>query len=297
MHRYLHPVRLGLRLAFTLVILGCGTGCETMKQVKFKAPKVSAKDLNIEGASFQDLNLKLDLAVDNPSSFATSLAAFSYSVLVDDKALVTGTHDEPTTFSAGTTSTFSVPLTLTFDDLFKTIPSLLKQDSFDYQINADLSFATPFPVIGDITIPIQKSGNLPIIRPPTIQGLALEKKALTLSGADLALKLNISNPNRFALALNGFDYTFKGNGQNWASGNIATPTRLPEQGDQEFTIPIQLNFLAIGTTAFQLLSGGGDFNTKLSGTMSLGSSLEYLQNMSLPIDVQKTLKLGSTTSN
>lgn len=279
-----------------LIILGCCTACETMKQVKFNAPKVSASDLHIAGATFQALNLTLDLDVDNPSSFNTALAGFAYSVLVNDKPLVTGTHDQPTTFSAGSKSTLSVPLTLTFDDLFKTIPALLKQDTFDYQINADLSFATPFPVMGNVTIPLQKSGNLPIIRPPTINGMTLEKKALNLSGADLALKLNINNPNRFALALNGFDYNFKGNGQNWASGQITTPTSLPEQGNQELTVPIRLSFLAIGATAFQLLSGGQDFETDLTGTMSLGSSLAYFPAATIPIDLQKTLKLGALTA-
>jgi hypothetical protein len=82
-----------------------------------------------------------------------------------------------------------------------------------------------------------------------------------------------------------------GNDQSWASGTTSNPVVLTKKGDASLSIPIRLNFLAIGKTAFQLLTGGTEFSSKLTGNLTVDSSLKYLPETVVPIDFQKKLSL------
>ena len=285
---YPHRNRIALvALATSLAIV---TGCESIqKSASTKLPIATAKDLRIKAADFSTLDLLLDVGIDNPNPFGLTLSGLSYDFVVNNQPLLQGEQNNTLRIEAAQESTLSVPLSLTLQTLANEIPEILQSDSFDYELNTQLQFN--LPLLGSFKVPLTKTGSLPVIRPPRISDVSLAKRKLNLTGADLDLTVNIENPNAFNLVLNGLDYTFTGNQNAWAKGKIENAVEVSSKGDSSIKIPLHLDFIALGTTAFQLLGGSKEFEAALDGSMTLNSSLDFLRNAQLPIHFEKNLSL------
>ena len=284
-----HPCQQTAQL-FLVCSLFLATGCETVeKAVSSKLPSVKADDVRLKTASFNALDLIVDLDIENPNMFGLSMSGFDYDLQVSDKSLLSGNKTDPLRLEGGQSSVVSVPMSVSFQDLASTIPNILEQDSFDYAFNGNLSFN--IPLMGIVKVPVSKAGTLPVIRPPKIKDIGISKRGITLTGADLDLNVSIENSNAFDLLLKEFQYSFGGNEQTWASGKTGKSLDLSGKGTGELSIPVHLNFLSLGKTVFQLLSGADAFNAQLSGNMLLDSSLNYLPETSIPINFQKNLSL------
>ena len=280
------------KFVHALLIIGllAMAGCETIESVtKSKLPTVKASDAKIAAANFNAIDFLIDLEIQNPNAFGLSLSGFDYDLQINKDSFLTGAKSEALRLEANQSSKVAIPMSLPLQELATKIPDILKQDTFDYAFAAQLQF--DMPLVGTFNVPIRKTGTLPVIRPPKIKDLKLAKKGINLTGADLELNLNIENPNNFDLQMKQFQYSFMGNDQSWASGTTANPVALTKKGDASLSIPIRLNFLAIGKTAFQLLTGGKEFSSKLTGNLTVDSSLKYLPETVVPIDFQKSLSL------
>ncbi len=276
--------------ASLLLLLLIGTACETIENsVKTRLPKVAPEAVRIANASFQDVDLNLDLAVDNGNPFALPLKGFDYDFQIQDQTLLSGNSTETRQIAANQISPVSIPINVPFQKLADTIPNLLDQDEVPFNLAANLRFQ--IPVLGIINVPVQQSGTLPILRAPTLQDMELKKESLNLTGAKLRLKMAIANPNAFAMNLNALNYNFSANGNTWAKGKAKNPIQLPKKGDGTVEIPITLDFLALGRTAFQLLSGNQDLSTQLDGSMAVDSSLPYFSERTVPFEFSKALAL------
>ena len=275
---------------FLLCSLILGAGCETVeKAVSSKLPTVKADDVRLKTASFTALDLVVDLDIMNPNMFGLSMSSFDYDLQVSDTSLISGNKTDAVRLEGGQNSVVSVPMSVSFQDLASTIPNILEQDTFDYALKGNLTFN--IPIVGMVKVPVSKAGTLPVIRPPKIKDIGISKRGINLTGADLDLNVSIENSNAFDLLLKDFQYAFGGNEQTWASGRTGQSVDLSSKGSGELSIPVHLNFLSLGKTVFQLLSGAEAFNAQLSGNMILDSSLKYLPETSIPIDFQKNLSL------
>ena len=281
------------QLTKTLVLLAFlwASGCETIKNVAFKVPQASIADLHLVGTDFQSLALELDLDIDNPNPMGATLEAFSYQLQVGGQTVITGEKPTPTKLKPGRSNQITVPMKLNLADLTNLIPNLMAADEFDYEIGTELFFKLPSPLGGSTGLPLKKKGKLPILRPPSITNLDLNTKDLKLTGAELELSFDIKNPNAIKLDLDALNYAFQANGQNWASGKLKQSVALEKKGQAHISFPIKLSFLAVGRTAFQLLSGNKEFDTNLKGSMTFGSSLPFLQKTTVPLDYQQSLRL------
>lgn len=256
---------------------------------KSKIPQLTSQSVSIAGASFETLDLNVALEIDNPNPFGLTLDGFDYALDLNGNGFLNGEQSEQTNLNANGSSTVSVPIRLTFKELSEAIPTLWEQDEFNYDFKATLPIR--FPVLGIIKVPVETSGTLPVLRAPRIANLRLQKKSLGLTGAELDLSVEIDNPNAFDLSIATFSYSLEGNAQQWASGSLDDATDLLKKSSNTLTVPIRLNFLALGRTVFNLLSGNKEFGTRLTGTLGVSSSLDYLPSATIPIDFERSLSL------
>ncbi len=258
-------------------------GCAALQQIaNIQKPTVDVQNMRLTGMSFDALDLAFDLKITNPNALSATMAGFDYDFQIGDASFLKGTQDKQLTLQAMGESTLEIPLTLNFKDLYNTFQALKNQDSSAYNLVCGLSFN--LPVLGVTRIPVSKSGNLPNLKLPDISIGALKLNKITLSGADLELKLNVKNANTFSFLLNKLNYDFAVNGKTWVKGLSQKQMQVKEKGQSSIAIPISLNFLEMGTAIYQMINSSQKLNYQLKGNVDLNSSLPLLKQVSLPLD-------------
>ncbi len=84
------------------------------------------------------------------------------------------------------------------------------------------------------------SGIKGVVEPPKIQVHKVEMGSFNLSGGNATFILDITNPNRFSIPLNGFNYGLKLNGVEVAKG--VKEHKVTIRGGQSYKMAIPLSF-------------------------------------------------------
>lgn len=269
---------LGLTLLAILVFR-----CATLQQIaNIQQPVVNIEKVRFTGMSFEALDLAFDLKITNPNPISATLAGFDYDFQIGDASFLRGNQEKQLTLQARGESLLEIPLTLNFKDLYNTFQTLKNQDSSDYKLICGLSFN--LPVLGPTRIPVSKSGSLPNLKLPDISIGSLKLNKISLTSADLELKLNLKNANTFSLLLNQLDYDFAVNGKTWVKGLTQKQMEVKEKAASTISIPITLNFLEMGSAIYQMITGNQKLNYQLKGNVDLKSSLPLLGQVRLPLD-------------
>jgi len=283
MNRTTHSQLGQVLLIGIILILLLFLGCAALQQIaNIQEPKLDVQNVRFTGMSFEDIDLAFDIKIKNPNALSATLAALDYDFQINDASFLKGQQDKQISILANGESTVEIPLTLNFKDLYSTFQALKNQDSSAYKLVCGLSFN--LPVLGPTRIPVSKSGNLPMLKLPDVKIGSLKLNKITFSGADLELKINVNNPNTFNFLVNNLNYDFIINGQTWAKGLTRSQMRVQEKGESTISIPISLNFMEMGRTIYQMISGDQKLNYQLKGNLDLNTSLPLLGQVNLPID-------------
>jgi LEA14-like dessication related protein len=265
------------------VVLAIHFSCSTVKQLaNIQEPKLSVEKMRFTGLSFDDIDLAFDVNIDNPNQLSATLAGFDYDLKINNASFLQGQQNSDMTIAAMGESTLEVPLTLNFKDLYNTYNSLKSQDSSAYKIDLGLTF--DLPILGKTRVPVSKQGYLPMVKLPSFKVSSLQVKKMGLTSADLVLNLEIDNPNAFNLLADNLSYNFRVNEQSWVKGMLTEQIQISEKDKSSMSIPISLNFLSLGQTALQLLSGNQEINYSFQGNVDLDSALPVFNQVQLPID-------------
>ena len=258
--------------------------------VEVKPPQVSFTSAKLTGLSFDQADFMFDFNIRNPNALGVKLAGFDYDFLINSGTFIKGNQNHELEIPANGENSIQLPLSLNFADLYKTFQSLKNQNRSTYQLNC--GFAFNVPVLGVVRVPVSKAGEFPAIKRPSINLSALKLKSLGFSGAKLGLEIKFKNPNAFSMLLEHFQYQFDVNGKSWVVGDAKKQTQVPEKGESVIEIPISLNFLQIGQSAYQLLKGGQRVNYQFQGNLDLATSVPLLEKFKLSFDREGLIEIS-----
>ncbi|NOZ56500.1 MAG: LEA type 2 family protein [Calditrichaeota bacterium] len=283
-------VLLGALAVVVVLLVGCA-GLQTLfKSAAVKKPEVRVVDTKLASLSFSGADLVFTFAIDNPNPVGVTLAGFDYDLKIADRDFLQGKHQEELSVPAKGQGSVSLPLTIQFADLYKVLKSLAEQDTTDYTLSA--GFVVKVPVLGNVRIPVTKSGKLPVLKVPKVRLKGLALRGLSLTSADLAAKLAVTNPNAVAFLLNRLSYDLQIDQHPLVSGEFTEPVQLTPKGEAVVELPVHLNFLQLGRSIRDLITGGAQRQYRLRGKIDLGSSLPFLKQAVLPFDVTGEVKIG-----
>jgi len=119
---------------------------------------------------------------------------------------------------------------------------------------------------------------------PKISFNSVKLDNINFSGANLMLEVKFKNPNAFTMLIEQMNYNFQVNGKNWLGGKTNQKTTTNKNGESIIQIPVSLDFLQMGSSLFQVISGGKNLNYNFTGNLDIKNSHPLLQNLSLPFD-------------
>ncbi len=273
-------------LKIALISLGLFTGCASVEEFvkrNIQLPKVEFSSAKISGLSFEAVDLLFDLEVTNPNPAGIHLSGLDYDFLLNNNSFLQGNQEQGLEIKAKSTDIVQIPLSLNFTDVYNTFQGLKNQDSTTYEISAGLSFNIQVPGVPK-RIPIRKRGTLPLLKPPKIGVASLKLSKLNLTGADLNLKVSLTNPNAFEFVVKRMDYNFEINGAEWLSGNSQDNLQISAKDESLINVPVSVNFFQIGRSVAQLINNGQPLDYRFKGGVNLDSSLPLLGAVHLPFD-------------
>lgn len=273
-------------IILTLLSLACSTLRELANVQK---PLVTLDKMQITGLSFENISFKFDVGVDNPNNLSVKLAGFEFDFQLNDQSFIQGKQQQDVLIEAQSKSTVDVPITLEYSNIYSNYKNLENLDSSNYQLNLGLFF--DIPVLGKTKIPVTTKGNFPLIKLPSIKISSLKLNNLNFTSANLTLNLNFNNPNPIGLLLNNINYTLTVNGNNWISGASEKSQRINKSSANILEIPIQLNFMQLGQTAYSIISGNSMVEYTLNGFVNIGGDNSLLQNRDISINQSGVLEI------
>ena len=280
-----------LQTSFILLSIFFLASCADLaKHAETIKPTASVTGTHLANINFKQADLVFDLAVDNRNPVAINLAGLNYDLKIENHSLISGVTAQGLKIKPVSTSTVPLPVTLKFDDLRKLPGELWQKDRFAYQLDTEV--VVDLPVIGNYAIPLSRSGELPVPKLPEIKVKGVKIKNLSLTAAEVVAQVEIDNPNAFDLGFSDFNYQLNINQQNWGQGSISQGGSIPQKGKGTVDIPMKLNIMSMGQTAYRLLSSKQPLEYQLTGGITLDTGIELLRNYKMPLDIEGKASLN-----
>jgi len=259
-----------LLLLFALVLFA--GSCATIRDLaSIKEPDVKYSSMKFDSISFDGITMLFDFEVDNPNRVDVKATSYNYDFLLNGESFLSGEQIQGLEIKGNSKNIVTVPVSFNFEQAWTSVRSIAQQDSIEYRLSTEVEF--DLPVLGKRTVPVSASGYFPVIKTPTFNFRDFNLGRLSLSGAELELKVTIKNPNSFGIWVDGVDYNLMVNGAKWAESTIHQKIELGADTEREVTIPLQLNFTQLGSATYQLLTGGTSFNYEVTGDANAGADL------------------------
>ena len=289
MYRKRNLLLAGLLILMFAVLSGCASMDAVKKAAGIKDPAVSIAGMNVSTLSAEGLTLQFVLDVDNPNPIPLNLAGFDYALKLDGKQLMAGEQRDKVNIKARGSSQVKVPVSLKFSDLSRLISGAINKENLGYELKT--SALVDLPVIGIKKIPASKKGTFPVPRAPDISLTGIDVKKLGLAGAKVVIGANIENPNAFGVDINKLIYNLSINGKRWVKSDIGKTISLDGKGSSTLTIPLELNFLEMGSSLYQMLTQSKGMNYNLTGDMKFDADHPLLKGVDAPFTKKGTVEI------
>ena len=281
-----HSINKLLLVLFTITLIGCA---ELAKHADTIKPTAKVTGTRLANITFEQVDLVFDLAVENKNPITLDLAGLDYDLKIENQSLVSGVTAKAVKLKANSTSPVQLPVTLKFDDLKKLPGELWNKDKLAYDLQT--TFNINLPVIGNYAIPVSKQGELPVPKTPDIKIKDVKVKKLSFTNAELVAQVEVSNPNDFDLGVSNLNYQLNVNQQNWGQGKINKSTNIPKRGKGIVEIPVKLNLLNAGKSAYNALVNKEPVKYQFTGNTELDTGIELLRDYNMPFDIKGTTSI------
>ena len=245
------------------------SGCASVKEmVKLQEPSVDIEKYEITQFNLEKIDLLANLQVDNPNPIALNLAGFTYKITVEEETLISGVHDKPIHLPARKKEPIALPLSFTFKELLSLSQKLTEKNQVNTTLHVEI--VIELPVLGKKSYSISKTLDLPIPRPPKVSVSDLQIESASFSEIAVMIKVNIENPNSFAINMDRFNYKVAGtDGKSWLDGKMDSTLSIPENGGKStVSLPIKLKLSDLGSSVASSLLRKKPIELNMSGDMN-----------------------------
>lgn len=269
---------------FLLITALLLTACAQLeKKAEALKPTATLTATRLANINFEQADLIFDVEIENQNPVSINLAGLDYDLKIENQSLISGVAAKGLKIDASSTSKVELPLTLKFDDLKKLPGKLWERDRFAYQL--DTKTVVDLPIIGHYEIPLSKTGELPVPKLPNVKLKDVKISSLSFKGAEIVAEVEVDNPNAFDLGFSDFNYQLNINKQSWGKGKLQQKNIVPMNGSAIIKVPLSLDLLSIGQSAYKTLLNKEPFEYQLKGGITLDTGIELLRDYKMPLDI------------
>ncbi len=264
------------------------SSCASLQSV-LKEPEVSFSSFKISKINFDTVDLLFTYKIDNPNPIGITLPKFAYNLYVEDASFVSGTSADSISIAQQKSSMVDIPVTLSYEDLFKVITTLLNENEADYKIDTD--FFLNIPVIGEKKINLSHSGKFPILKLPEISLNEIKATSLNPLSPAVELSINITNKNIFAISPDALNFQVLFNNAKMIESSQRNIASLAPGKSTTIKIPIQANPVTLGTELISAIIGGKNMDVSFNGNFGFNTDYEGIGKTDIPFNLKKVLSV------
>lgn len=272
----LHPIfsRLRIALLFSLPLLLLA--CDALNMLQTTArPTAKVVSTNIDGLDLNGLNLNFGVEIQNPYSTNIPLTQLSYALATEGNPFLSGQlAEKPGSIPAMGSTVVKVPVRIDFQKAMQLVSSIQPGKSVPYQ--ADLTISVDALGLGNVDIPLRQTGQIPVPDLPKVEVSQVEWQEISMNKARAQVKLKMTNPNDFALALQQMNYRFSLGGNELANSQLQVVQSLASNGESELVIPLEFAPMSLGMGVLNLIRGSGA-SYELNGDLKVGTDFGPLE--------------------
>jgi LEA14-like dessication related protein len=156
-----------MKISTVAVLLAClfASGCAALEQFGLGRPTARITGVQFADANVNSAKLVFDVEVNNPYAVPLPLTHLNYSLSSGQASLLKGDAQPAATIPAKSTQSLSLPVTVNYLEVFKSLKGIRPGATIPYTAGLDLSVDTPG--LGPLTLPLKKEGQLTL---PTVSG-------------------------------------------------------------------------------------------------------------------------------
>ncbi|XP_058743105.1 uncharacterized protein LOC131615933 [Vicia villosa] len=252
--------------------------------IGFGKPTADVKGIHIPTVNLHKIDLVVDVLIKNPNPVPIPLIDINYLIESDGRKLVSGLIPDAGTIHSHGEETVKIPLTLIYDDIKKTYSDIKPGSIIPYLIKVDLIFDVP--VLGRLTLPLDKTGKIPIPYKPDVDIEKIQFKKFSMEETVANLHLKLENMNDFDLGLNALDYEVWLGDDNIGGAELGKSANLEKNGITYIDVPITFRPKDFGSALWDMIRGKG-LGYTMKGHIDVDTPFGA---MKLPIS-----KVGGTT--
>lgn len=223
--------------------------------IGFGKPTAEVTGFHLPSITLERADVVVDVLVSNPNPIPIPLVDINYLIDSEGRKLVSGTIPDAGTIHAHGSETIKIPVTLIYQDIKDTYDDIHPGEVIPYRVKVEL--IADVPVFGRITLPLEKTGEIPIPYKPDVDVERVEFEHLSLEETTAALHLKVENKNKFNLGINALDYNFTLADATIANATLSKSANIEQCGVGTLEIPISFRPKDLGSAVWDIIRGKG----------------------------------------
>ena len=223
--------------------------------IGFGKPTADVSGIHIPHINLHKAEIVVDVLVKNPNPVPIPLIDINYCIDSDGRKLVSGLIPDAGTIHAHGSETVKIPVNLVYDDIKETYHDIKPGSIIPYRVKVDLIIDVP--VFGRITIPLEKTGEIPIPYKPDIDVEKIKFERFSFEETVATLHLKIENKNDFDLGLKDLDYEVWLGDVSIGGADLEKSGTLAKNGISYLDLPITFRPKDFGSALWDMIRGRG----------------------------------------
>lgn len=257
-----------LLVAFSLPSVGCK---EVKQYLNNRKPRLKFQNMKLANINFRGMDMNFNFLMTNPNPIGINLSRISYQLDFNNNKLFNGTQNRGVQLKANGTSPLQMPFSIEYAKFVKSIVGFFKaKKEVPYALKLGVGFRVP--VLGEVNIPFQTKGVVPIPSIPKIRVIGASKPRFTGSILNPSVSFNfqvgVRNQNRFPISVKQLAYSFKVSNRSVVSGQTQTMS-VNSGKEQIVNIPVNLRVAQVGLAVINAVRSG-KLNYGFNGNLNLG---------------------------
>ncbi|MDL2227536.1 LEA type 2 family protein [Odoribacter sp. OttesenSCG-928-L07] len=267
-------------IAIALIILG---GCSQLKQL-VSEPKVKAQSFEVSKINFDDIDLLFKVRIDNPNSFTIPFPNIDWNLAINNNEFLKNTLTKNTTIAANSYTIVDIPVKINYKNLYNVIKSLSNTSEATYKMNVGM--AIPLPVLENKRYSVDFTGNVPMLKAPSISFKEIKVNSLNLNNINLDVVCEMENKNNFSMLLDNLSYDLNINNVEWAKGTVKSNKTIGANTKSTVPINITVNSLSMIKEITQIITNNKAVNYSCTGNINMQTDNQLLKSINLPFELK-----------
>ncbi|MCL7036342.1 hypothetical protein MKW94_003945 [Papaver nudicaule] len=223
--------------------------------VGFGKPTANVKSIQIASIDLKRAELLVVVLISNPNPIPIPLVDINYLIESDGRKLVSGLIPDKGTIRSHGSETIQIPLTIIYDDIKSTYNDINPGSIIPYKVRVEL--IVDVPVIGRITLPMEKTGEIPVPYKPEVELAKIGFGKFSFEETSAILHIKLDNKNDFDLGLNVLEYEVWLGGTNIGGARLDKSAKIEKKAQGIVEVPISFRPKDFGSAMWEMIRGRG----------------------------------------